>query len=173
MKNYKLLFTILVLIYSINSFAQGTAKVELTKNGYEPIVFNIENQNQSDIYNLTKKWIIKNYKNPKEVVTADVENENINISGYADNIVKWGVSGGGFGLKYILQIEFKDNRYRVTVLPEIDSPALSYSSFFKKDGEKRNGYKGGPESIDNYINPLLENLNNFIKNKGAGEDSKW
>lgn len=173
MKNYKLLFTLIILIYSINSFAQEIKTVELTRNGYEPIVFKIENQNQLDIYNLTKKWIIKNYKNPKDVVTADIENENINISGYAENIVKWGLSGGGFGLKYILQIEFKDNRYRVTILPEIDSPALSYTNFFKKDGEKRRGYKGGPESIDNYINSILENLNNYIKNKGKADDSKW
>lgn len=173
MKNYKLLFTLFVLIYSINSVAQDIEPIELTINGYEPVVFIIENQNQSELYKLTNKWIIKNYKNPKEVVTADVENENINISGYAENIVRWGSTGGGFGLKYILQIEFKENKYRVTILPEIDSPALSYASFFKKDGQKKTGYKGGPESIDNYINSLLENLNNFIKNKGKEEDTEW
>jgi hypothetical protein len=169
MKQLQKLLLITFLNVAFFSNAQET-KFELTANGYEPKVFELPNQNKEDIYKLTKKWVVKTYKNPKEVLTADIENENIKLNGFSTNIVKWS-SGAGWDLYYTFEIEFKDNKYRLSVTADIAGNQIEYSSFFKKDGSKKTGYKGGPETIDNHINSIVDDLNTFLKNKG--EVNKW
>lgn len=169
MKKLKTMCLFVMLIFMNKTFSQET-KFELTLNGYEPKVVQIDGLNKEDIYKLTKKWIVKTYKNPKEVLTADIENENVKINGFSTNIVKWS-SGNGWDLNYTLDIEFKDNKYRLSISADIDGNQIEYTTFFKNDGTKRNGYKGGPESIDLFINNLVEDLNKYIKNKG--DDNKW
>jgi hypothetical protein len=169
MKELKKLLLITFLNIAFFSNAQES-KFELTANGYEPKVFELPNQNKEEIYNLTKKWIIKTYKNPKEVLTADIENENVKLNGFSKNIVKFN-SGPGWDLNYTLEIEFKENRYRLSITVDIAGDQIEYPTFFKKDGSKKTGYKGGPETIDNHLNSLAEDLNKFLKNKG--EDAKW
>ncbi len=163
-------FTILLFIFYSNFTFSQENKFEITINGYEPKVFEVENQTKSDIYKLIKKWVIKTYKNPKEVLTADIENEIIKINGFSTNIVKWSI-GDGWDLFYSLDIEIKDNKYRLSLTADIAGNQIEYTSFFKKDGSKRTGYKGGPESIDNHLNSIVDDLNLFLKNKG--EKSDW
>lgn len=162
-------FTILLFIFYSNFTFSQENKFELTINGYEPKVIEVENQTKSEIYKLIKKWVVKTYKNPKEVLTADIENENIKINGFSTNIVKWSI-GDGWDLFYTLDIEIKDNKYRISISADIAGNQIEYTSFFKKDGSKRTGYKGGPESIDNHINSIVDDLNLFLKNKGEKND---
>lgn len=89
-----LLITFLNVAFFLNA---QESKFELTANGYESKVFELPNQSKEEIYKLTKKWIIKTYKNPKEVLTADIENENVKLNGFSSNIVKFN-SGPGWDL---------------------------------------------------------------------------
>ena len=172
MKNLLKIFLIINFIFFLNidSIFSQENKFELTINGYEPKVIEVDNQTKSEIYKLIKKWVVKTYKNPKEVLTADIENENIKIHGFSTNIVKWSI-GDGWDLFYTLDIEIKDNKYRLSITADIAGNQIEYTSFFKKDGSKRTGYKGGPESIDNHLNSIVDDLNLFLKNKG--EKSDW
>jgi hypothetical protein len=166
----KLLFTLLISFSCYSLFSQETKKFELTAKGYESVIYTVENQNQAEIYALAKKWVIKTYKNPNTVLSADLANESLKINGFAKGIVKWDM-GDGWNLNYTLTIDFKDNKYRLNIDPDIDGNQIEWASFFKSDGTKKGGYKGGPDSMDKYFNTLSDDLYMFVKTKGDSSGS--
>ena len=157
-----------LIFYSNITFSQEN-KFELTKDGYNPIVFEIQDLKKDSIYKLTKKWVTKTFKNPKEVLTVDIENETIRINGISLKTVNCSF-GCRVDLKYSFDIDFKDNKYRLAIMIEIPEFPNGYNTFFKKDGEIRSNFKAAPISIDEVINKLTTELNIFIKNKGKEKD---
>ncbi len=168
MKQINFLAVLIILLFSNMSYSQEN-KFELTKDGYNPIVFEIQDLKKDSIYKLTKKWVVKTFKNPKEVLTADIENESIKINGFSPKTVNCSF-GCTADLKYSFDIDFKDNKYRLSIIIEVPEFPNGYNSFFKKDGTIRSNFKAAPISIDDFINKLSNELNIYIKNKGEKND---
>lgn len=172
---------LLILIMAISPLlnAQELPKFEITKNGIEPIVISIENLNSSDIYSKTIKWIHYTFKNPKEVITSDIENELLIINAFEKNGHEY---SSGLGLKYlgdvkyIITINFKEERYRLNIEIEnlYDANGTPYKykpkSFFKKSGELKKSKKIDIESLNNFFNRTSMSIHNYITGKQKKDD---
>ena len=172
----KHLFIPVFLFTSLFCFSQDIPKFELTKAGVQPIVVNIDSSNAAAIYKKTLNWVQETYKNPKEVLKTDIENETIRIDGLKNNACYYKSLGIKmvYDMEYSFQIDFKDNKVRLTFTPgqfwtDHKKVLYDYTSFFKNDGELRGMYKDAKTSLEQSMNDLVSSLYNYIK----GKKSDW
>jgi hypothetical protein len=153
-----------------NVFGQEIPKFELTKDGVQPIIVSIDSFNAQTIYKKTINWVKENYKNPKEVLKADIENESVRIDGFKKNA--WFYKSLGmkqeYDMEYSFSIDIKDNKIRLTFTigqfwGDNKKTAYDYTTFFKKDGELRGAYKDAKPSLEESMNELVSSLYNYIK----------
>ena len=77
----KKILLLVLLTFSTLSFGQET-EFKFTKNGFTDfVVTTIENKTQQELYKKTLDWIQVTYKNPKEVLLAQIENDYIRFEG--------------------------------------------------------------------------------------------
>ena len=93
--------------------AQDTIpKFVLTTEGIAPIVLQLEGMKAADIYKKTLNYVQETYKNPSEVLKADIINEMVRINGYKRNAWSQKLPMTPlfyYDMEYTLEIEFKDN----------------------------------------------------------------
>lgn len=173
----KKLFLLVFVSISIISYSQDTTKLELTKDGVLPIVVKLDSFNAKSIYTKTLNWIQVNYKNPKEVLKTNVENETIRIDGFKNNA--WFYKSLGmkqeYDMEYSFLIEIKESKIRLTFTPGqfwADNKKVSYdyTTFFKSSGELRGAYKDAKPSMEQSMNDLVSSLYNYIK---GTQKSNW
>jgi hypothetical protein len=167
----KKLFLLAFVSVSIIGFSQDTARFELTKDGVLPIVVKLDSLSAKFIYSKTLNWVQENYKNPKEVLKANIENETIRIDGFKKEACFFKSLGIKtiFDMDYSFQIDIKDNKVRLTFTPgQFWSEnqkvfSVGYSYFFKNSGEIKGGYKDAKPSMEQSMNDLVSSLCNYIK----------
>jgi hypothetical protein len=166
----KKLFLLAFVSISIISFSQDTARFELTKDGVLPIVVNLDSLNAKTIYSKTLNWIQVNYKNPKEVLKTNVENETIRIDAFKKNA--WFYKSLGmkqeYDMEYSFLIDIKDNKIRLTFTVgqfwgDDKKTTYDYTTFFKSSGEIRGAYRDAKPSLEQSMNDLVSSLCNYIK----------
>lgn len=169
---------IFILFFTTVAFSQELPK--LSEEGFTPIVVNVEAKTSIDLYLKTKDWIQTYYKNPNEVLKADIKNEMIRIEGFAV---------GGFQTKglgqtsyldyhYTIEIEFKEGKYRFNYIigqfyAGSQKAAYSYKYFFKKDGSIRKTQQLPYDSINETANNTSFSLFNYITGKTNSEKKSW
>jgi hypothetical protein len=136
------------------------------------------------IYNDIRKNIIGRFINPDYVLMVEEKPNLLRYQGISPTIHVWKSMGMAFNykIKYVVDVEIKDKRIRVTFLNTelfIDSPNNSNSSdlasvrknFWKRNGELRNMYSGLPQAIENFLNDEAS----FIKysKQTSNESSDW
>ena len=176
-KNLSLL--IAVMLYS-TLFSQEVPKLKLTPEGVAPITLNLDGINATEIYKKSLDWVQETYKNPDEVLKANIENKKIRIDGFSSDalsfknmvVVNWGVS-------YTLEISFKDNKcrynYDINYFTGKDGTktVITYTDFYKKNGDIRKAYIPAVSSLENTINDLLLNYFNYITGKTDAANDDW
>lgn len=74
MKNTFFIFA--MLFFSISTYSHQIEKLELKSTGIEPAIITLDSTYTSTIiYKRIKEWIQTYYKNPAEVLKADMENK--------------------------------------------------------------------------------------------------
>lgn len=144
-------------------------KLQLTNKGFIelPVVVNLENKNSTEIYSSIIKWVNRNYQNPESVIKAKIENELIRIEGINNTAssIKSGLNQNlDIFLKYTLEIEIKDNKYRINVY-NLSSAYDSHRIIFDKNGALRKRSEDAPRiklDIENSINNLLNSLSSEV-----------
>lgn len=167
-----------IIIMSMSVF--GQSKVEFTKGGITPIVTEVEGMTAEQLYNKTKEWVQNTFKNPNEVLKADVANDMIRINGYQQNFF-WvrSIIKQYYNLSYSLEFNFKDGKYRTTFTSDRishDNTAnvvFSESDFFKKEGEVRKVYADAHKSYVESVEALLKSHNDYITGKSADSKKDW
>lgn len=175
----KLLF-ILLFISALGN-AQET-EFKFTKDGFtDYVIGTIPNKTASELYKKTIDWINVTYKNPKEVIKAQIENDYIRIEGFKSSMLckKIMLSNICENGRYQIEISFKDGKYKfdVTSLESYLSASqynsggwypvgLSNTSYAYKDsGELRTTYKYFPEEIETTFNSLNIELKKFLESE--------
>ena len=179
----KIIYTlILTTLFTKTCFSQET-EFKFTKEGFtDYVVTNCEGKTQSDLYKKTLDWISTTYKNPKEVIKAQIENEYIRIEGFKSSMLCIKSLGilTCLDVRYQIEISFKDGRYKFDVIrvEQYSSPS-KYSSggwfdfpingdekaCFKESGEIRPMFKLYPEAFQSTFNGLNKDLENFLKSE--------
>lgn len=180
---YILLFTALI---SNSVFSQDT-QFTLTKDGLTDfIVTPVENKTAIEIYKKTIDWVLKTYKNPKEVIKAQVENDYIRIEGVSNSLICINASGSKIcnPTTYVIEISVKDGKYKFDVLDlsqfsaqtnswvhfKFDADQMKYA--YNKKGELTKYCIYYPE-IPMFFNSLNENLKNFILDTNSATKKDW
>jgi len=170
---------LIILSLLVSTFAFGQVpKLELTRNGVEPAVINVDIITASDIYARTLRWLEDNFDNPDNVIVANLENKELSIKAVEPKV--WTPTRIGedtdYGIEYTLKIEFRDGRYKVTYNLgnfEKDGKKLSttYKDLFKKfDGSVKHNYDAAVAGIESKLNKKTESLYNYIMGNDNGED---
>lgn len=158
-------------------FSQTMPKFELTKNGFEPIVISVDSSSAQVIYKKVNNWVQTYYKNPREVLKGNIENEEIRLEAVLLNAFKLKIAFSNFNynLWYSLTILIKDNKIRVSIienkvtLADGTRWAGTLGTFFDNDGNVKTKNTEQKEEVEKGINSILNSLSNYINNKNKVE----
>jgi len=176
---------ICALFIGFFGFAQET-EFKFTKDGFtDYVVTEVAGKTQQELFKKAIDWVSVTYKNPKEVIKAQIDNDYIRVEGY-----KEGIMAGSFGMKfpitYTIEISFKDGKYKfdlTSIKYFAGPPATGYykeydivdtSKHYKKSGEVRAIYKEDHENFSKHFNDLNKNLEAFLKSDTIpSKNDKW
>lgn len=182
----KKIILVLVLIVSQLSFGQEK-EFTFTKDGFTDfVVTDCSGKTQAELYKKCMDWISVTYKNPKEVLKAQIENDYIRFEGSKDGLI----CTNGFGVKscyntkYQIEVSFKEGKYKFDIIDMkfylgaqygwIDFPLNGVKSYYDKNGIIKKMNKHYPEMIPPYFNDLNKSLNDFIvSNEIPSKKSDW
>lgn len=177
MKKYLLLM--LLFVNGLTN-AQGS-EFKFTKESFtDYIVGIVDGKTATELYKKTLDWVAVTYKNPKEVIKAQIENDYIRIEGAKSNMLC--IKSLGMlncnDVRYQIEISFKDGKYKFDIIKlEQYIPASQYtvtsgwfevvltntSVYFKDNGDIKNVFKLYPTAIETEFNSLNTSLNDFLK----------
>lgn len=182
----------LILIVLICTLTNGQENFIYNQNGLNPkyVVNEVESINKTDLFKRSINWVKKTYKNPDEVIKTTIDNSMIRFEGFIDNFIRVNSLGinYNYGATYLIEIEFKDYKYKFHPLSlEYRVPASQYSSgmtvsidfddgssYYNNKGKLRNSSKTVPSSIEGLFNDLNEDLKGYLINeKENNESDDW
>jgi len=142
--------TILLLLISTLSFSQITYT-----NGdlqYQEVI-EYPGQSKEQVYSSVKKWINVTYSNPKEVISSDLENEQIKGTGIGSQTLT--VTALSIcALKYNFLIEIKEGKARIT-----------YTSLYVLEGRnplKAYTHKGSKQKTSKAAIRMTDEANSYL-----------
>jgi hypothetical protein len=137
----KLLFSLLLISAFAN--AQET-EFKFTKDGFtDYVIGTVPNKTASELYKKTIDWVNITYKNPREVIKAQIENDYIRIEGFKSSMLckKILLSNICENGRYQIEISFKDGKYKFDVI----------------------SFKNFPEEIESTFNTLNNELKKILE----------
>lgn len=169
---------LIALFISVLGFSQELPKI--TKTGFEPVITEVTGKNAADLFSKTKEWVLKYYKNPKEVLKAEIENNHIRIEGYCTNGYQTKALGitNYFDYTYSIEIDFKDGKYKYSFFVHrfISKGAYcyySYLDFFKEDGSVRKAYQLAYDTLNKSANDIYLSHYDYLTGKTDLKKNDW
>lgn len=164
----KILFALLISGFC---FAQET-EFSFTKNGFtDYVVREVAGKTKEELYKKAIDWVSVTYKNPKEVLKAQIENEYIRITGFSSNLLLFNAMGKRYyDADYTIEISFKEGKYKfdvisVNLLGTNSEPKMELSDmseYYKSNGQIKSNYKYFPDNFANFFNNLNKDLFEFL-----------
>ncbi|MBK8444233.1 MAG: DUF4468 domain-containing protein [Sphingobacteriales bacterium] len=180
----KILYVLLLTVSVTNLCLSQETEFKFTKEGFtDYVVISCEGKTQSDLYKKTIDWVSTAYKNPKEVIKAQIENDYIRIEGFKSNMLCIKSLGilHCFDVRYQIEISFKDGRYKFDVIrvEQYTAPTQYLSGgwsdfpidgdigkiYFKENGEIKSTFKSFPYAFHSTFNGLNKDLESFLKSE--------
>ena len=163
---------VLALLIGFSGFAQET-EFKFSKEGFtDYVVTEVPGKTQSELYKKAIDWVAVTYKNPKEVIKAQIENDYIRITGVSDNLLLFNAMGKKYySADYTIEISFKDGKYKfdvtsVNLLGTNSEPKMelqNMNEYYKSNGEIKSTYKYFPDTFPKFFNDLNKELEAFLK----------
>lgn len=180
---------ILLSLITISSLSYGQ-KLVFTEKGFEPVVFQVDTLKSQTIYKRAMDWVQVTFKNPNEVLKANIKNELIRLEGFQENAftrnfkentLKSGTvikaSKCDYTISFTLEINIKDGKYRFTYTPHdilVGNKIVrfTFADIFANIPDM-NGYdyEGCATSLETNTNKISESLYNYVL--GKKENSNW
>ena len=169
---------IVALLITQFAFSQSASKYVTSKDGFtDYVVTEVPGKSKEELYTKVIEWLNKTYKNPKEVIKAQIENDYIRIEGIKSNMLCV-ISGASscFDVRYQIEISFKDGRYKfdVTKIEQYAPPSRvwldipingDFKGYFKESGEIKPMFKLLPDAFQSTFNGLNKDLESFLKSE--------
>lgn len=157
--------------------AAAQESVKLAADGIKPVVVEMQGKSAAELFTKSKQWVNTYFKNPKEVLKAEVENDMIRVDGFCKDCFTMKFLGEN-DYSFTLEISFKDNKYKyevaVTKLSDDGRPIYyNYDSFFKKDGSTRAMYEKSVESMEASLNATFNSFKDYQTGKTQSAKSDW
>ena len=157
------------------------SEFKFTKEGLTDFVVTpVNGKTQSELYKKALNWVSYSFKEPGEVIKANIENEYIRIEGFSKELICYSYMGKRCGdTKYEIEISFKDGKYKFDLMSISEfnnqSKSILWSNFeinntaayFDKKGEVKGSYKFIVKTVPEYFNNLNLNLKDFLISDGS------
>lgn len=174
---------IVALLFGFLGFAQET-EFKFSKEGFTDfVVTEVPGKTQSELYKKAIDWVAVTYKNPKEVIKAQIENDYIRITGFSDNLLLFNAMGKKYySSDYTIEISFKDGKYKfdvtsVNLLGTNSEPKMELQNmdeYYKSNGQIKSTYKYFPDTFPKFFNDLNKELEAFLKSDSIpSKKSDW
>jgi hypothetical protein len=167
----KSIILISLMTLSISGFSQDTLFKVTSEAITDFLVISCENKTQNEIYKKTIEWISINFKNPKQVIQSQIENDMIRIEGFTESL-----HGGPSSAIYLIEISFKEGKYKFdplefTIINGVNKFKFfpNFTTYFKSDGSVKERLKDTVSGVENTINGLNISLKEYI----MGKKSDW
>lgn len=165
----------------ITSFGFSQNKPILKIEGVPSVITEVEGKTSAELFTKTKEWIQLNYKNPSEVLKAEIPNEMIRIEGFSKSFFcQNGLVKQYYDIMYTVEFSFKDGKYlfdfktdQITYRGQGVPFLSSTSTFFKKDGSQRSIYKSSIESFSVSLTNLYNSHYDYITGKTQLTKKDW
>lgn len=173
MKN-NLIVLIVIFLFSQKSFGQ-IEKFNFNNGEIKALIQPIGEMKSEEFYNKLNEWINYNFKKADAVIGSSVENKMLRFTGIKPNFAK--SFGYVYDLEFTIKIEFKENKYRMTV-EDLRSgyrgifTNLNLKDYYKSDGEPKKAYKSFVYGIENTLNNLNISIYNYLTEKSKIDD-EW
>jgi len=168
---------LLFFLFAVSAIAQET-EFKFSKDGFtDYVVTACVGKTQAELYKKTLDWVAVTYKNPKEVIKAQIENDYIRIEGSSKALIVLNILGKTYyDATYQIEISFKDGKYKFDVIevryyttPSQYSPGgwgefglANTEGYYNKKGQIRSAFKYIPETLPDYFNTLNLELKDFL-----------
>jgi len=172
----KIIYIILFIAFSSICIGQTSEKVQAENFEYSEIgindfvVINIDGKSKEEIYNKAINWVKETYKNPDLVLKMKIENEKLRIDAVAPDLLK--VRGFKSNLNYVIDVSFKDNKYRFEIVSLLYENSTDYKKIpnFKTDKKMIKNFGTTPIDIENHFNNLNQSLKDYVI---GSADAEW
>jgi len=169
--NYIISFLTLILINN-NLFGQAE-KFEIQNGEIKPLVQSINGMKSDSIYTKSNEWINYNFKKADAVIGSSIDNKMIRFIGINPSFAK--SFGYTYDLEFQIRIDFKENRYRLTVENLRSGNKGIFANFklgdyYKSNGKPRKAYKDFVIGIENTLNDLNVSVFNYLTGKTEKND---
>ncbi len=181
MKNILLIF--LILSFSSLIAQEELYKRELPLNDDNRIEFEeiieIPNKTKTDLYLLSKTWIIENYNSANDVIQMDDKEAGKIISKGIYSYLQYGID---YKLHHILKIYTKDGKVKINLSSlyfhysfmdaKAETPIreLIIDGLYKKNGKVNMGSKEHKEKLILFWESTKNSIINELNNKADDED---
>ncbi|UQD54998.1 DUF4468 domain-containing protein [Flavobacterium sp. K5-23] len=172
---------LLLLFFASGIMNAQETEFKFAKEGFTDYVVGIvEGKTAQELYKKTLDWVSITYKNPKEVIKAQIENDYIRIEGSKSNMICMKALGmlTCNDVRYQIEISLKEGKYKfdLTKLEQYTPPSkytvisgwsevglANTSVYYKENGDLRSLFKLYPTSIETEFNSLNTSLKDFLK----------
>lgn len=171
---------IIALFIGFIGFAQET-EFKFLKEGFtDYVVTEVPGKTQSELYKKAIDWVSVTYKNPKEVIKAQIENDYVRIEGSAGKLVCINsMMNFCYDTRYQIEISLKDGKYKFDltkleyyIAPSQYGPGGWYdyqltdmNEYFKENGDPKGKFKKNIPEIVSHFNNLNKSLSDFLKSE--------
>lgn len=169
--NYTILFLTLILINS-NLFGQAE-NFDIENGEIKPIVQPIDGMKSDSLYIKSIEWINYNFKKADAVIGSSIDNKMIRFTGINPSFSN--SHGYTYDLEFTVRIEFKENRYKLTIENLRSGNNGTFANFnlgdyYKSNGEPRKAYLDFVIGIENTLNNLNLSIYNYLTGKTKKND---
>lgn len=137
----------------------------------ESIVIEVKNTPKKVIYSKILDYIKKNYMDYNEVLMAKVDNEMIRFQGISANVLNLGNLHENDGLYYVIQVDVKDDKIKVTplILKMVTEDHKKYSLNIPLPEKTTDygityDYKDVPNELNRVSSKIITYINNTEEN---------
>nr|WP_317632910.1 DUF4468 domain-containing protein [uncultured Flavobacterium sp.] len=160
-----LLFISFMAITSVNA-QKADYKAFPKELRAESNIFEVSGKNATELYLLTRSWIVSEYNKPKNVIMYTSENQSIIIKHHFD-IFNHKINQNRLKIKYNMQIDFKDEKVKVTFTNIENTSSTTYTNFFDKEGNRKNYTEKAIILLEDFVNKFVEDYISYLqKNVG-------
>lgn len=158
----------------------GLRDLENPENPY--LVLNVEGKDANYLYSKAQEYIIKNYKNPDEVMKGKLEGDYLRFDTFVPQLLF--IKNGGikqfFSATYSTELRFKNGKVRLEIISlEIKHDETEAELYFSAGGINwylfnKKGILKKPETkleIENYFNSSIKSIFDFIS--GNTKEKDW
>ena len=164
-------FLLLLLVSAI--LKVNAQDISITKDGItDYVVSDCEGITKDVMYSKAIEWVNLTFKNPSEVLIANLEN----------NLIRLEFSETSTPIKkFVVEIQFRDNRYKFdpisVMFPTVPVPSNDFlktlDKYFKKDGSLKSRTSITVRSVQNILNSTNVSLKNYINGVGVNQEDDW